>query len=76
MNDLKFICALLESQYVKLMKEKYKEMEENALFPSDWYIYENYEVKINFLNIALKENKILTELDGINAINEQVNIIR
>ncbi len=60
MDEEKLICQLLEINYIKsrgreiTLDNKYYD-----LFPPDWYIYNNYQKKIEILNEAIEKNKLI-----------------
>ena len=73
MDEEKLICQLLEINYIKsrggeiTLDNKYYD-----LFPTDWYIYNNYQKKIEILAEATEKNILIIDTDGYQDIIEKV----
>lgn len=71
-NNEDFACALLEAKYIKQMKEQ--NYEETDIIPYSWYESNDCRLKIKMLSIAISENKLLSQVPGIENINEGIRL--
>lgn len=57
--DDKMICNILEIKYLKMFnREITYDLDDNSdLYPNDWYINQDYELKSRILLEAIKNNK-------------------
>lgn len=57
-DDLDYrLYVLAEIAY----KEEHQDLEDEQIFPVDWYSITNYKVKVEIIGEALKENKLIIE---------------
>lgn len=61
-DKLEELYILLETSYVKKMKEKDSlNYNRKTIFPKDWYKYSNYKEKIEILTEALEKNILIKD---------------
>ena len=68
MDDEYKLYVLAEINY----KNKFKDLEEDELFPSDWYSSNNYKLKIDIILESLKTNKLIRETEKYKMFQEHV----
>ena len=71
-NNEEFACALLEAKYIKQMKEQ--NYEESDIIPHNWYESNDSRLKIKMLGVAISENKLLSQVPGIENLNEGIEL--
>jgi hypothetical protein len=71
-NNEDFACALLEAKYIKQMKEQ--NYEEIDIIPHNWYESNDSRLKIKMLGVAISENKLLSQVPGIENLNEGIEL--
>ena len=71
-NNEDFACALLEAKYIKQMKEQ--NYEEADIIPHNWYESNDSRLKIKMLGVAISENKLLSQVTGIENLNEGIEL--
>lgn len=71
-NNEDFACALLEAKYIKQMKEQ--NYEEVDIIPHNWYESNDSRLKIKMLGVAISENKLLSQVPGIENLNEGIEL--
>lgn len=68
-----FACFLLEAKYIKQMKEQ--NYEEADIMPLNWYESNDCKLKIKMLVVAINENKLLSQVPGIENLDEGITIL-
>ena len=53
-------------------KKAHPEIEEEELFPIEWYGYNNYKLKTEIIAEAIKDNILVNEVPSYNELIEQV----
>ncbi len=77
-NQKKIMCAILESRYIKLMKEKkeYSTLEKyqimSVLFPSNWINDCDYDRKVKLLSEAIKSKTNILKLPSFGKLIESI----
>lgn len=76
--DERTMCNILEVQYLKMFGRKvtYDLNANNDLYPSDWYIYTNYDLKSKILLEALENGKKIVNTTLYQNNSEGVRINR
>lgn len=53
-------------------KNQFKDIDEDELFPSDWYSSQNYKLKIEVLLEAIKNSKLIKDTKKYSEFQEHV----
>lgn len=69
-----FACFLLEGIYIEQMKKQ--NYEEADIMPHNWYESNDCKLKIKMLRVAINENKLLSQVPGIENLDEGIRINR
>lgn len=68
----KMMCELLEINYCDMLGKTTSLEDMEEIFPTDWFVNDEYEFKIEILNEAIDNNCLIIETELYNSISEGV----